>query len=236
VPELPPPLPPGRQTAGQIVAEAIRLYGAHFWRALPLGLPLAVAYLLIEGRGINVQVAILCALAPVFAAAFAFASSLALVQERNRRRLARATAVGTLIWLPAPLGLRIYVVPMLAWLTLFGLAVPAVVAEGLGVRAALARGRRLATVRFAHAFVALVALLLVVLLSSGVLSALLHGQGESTRRVASALALLVLSPLLYLGEALLFQDHAARIRSRDADLHPALEADPAGRADPQVEP
>ena len=44
MPELPPPLPPGERTVMQLVAETIRLYGDNFWRALPLGLPLAVAY------------------------------------------------------------------------------------------------------------------------------------------------------------------------------------------------
>ena len=34
VPELPPPLPPGDRTVGQLVAETIRTYGDHFWRVL----------------------------------------------------------------------------------------------------------------------------------------------------------------------------------------------------------
>ena len=43
MPELPPPLPPAERTVGQFVGETIRAYGAHFWRALPLGVPLAIA-------------------------------------------------------------------------------------------------------------------------------------------------------------------------------------------------
>src|SRR5437868_1417856 len=40
---LPPPLPPETRTVGQLVAEAVRFYGAHFWRSLALGLgPAAV--------------------------------------------------------------------------------------------------------------------------------------------------------------------------------------------------
>ena len=50
-------------------------------------------------------------------------------------------------------------------------------------------------------------------------------------------------PLLYLGGALLYADQAARVgsrrphrrRRRNADLHPPVDADPAGRPDPQVE-
>ena len=42
MPELPPPLPPAERTVGQLVAETIRAYGDNFWRALPLGIPLAL--------------------------------------------------------------------------------------------------------------------------------------------------------------------------------------------------
>ena len=42
MPELPPPLPPAERTVGQLIAETIRLYGQHFWRALPLGPPAGV--------------------------------------------------------------------------------------------------------------------------------------------------------------------------------------------------
>src|SRR5438552_8232166 len=41
--QLPPPLPPGSRTIGQLVAETIRFYGKHFWRSLLLGVgPAAV--------------------------------------------------------------------------------------------------------------------------------------------------------------------------------------------------
>src|SRR5437764_10379925 len=41
--QLPPPLPPGTRTVGQLVAETIRFYGKHFWRSLLLGIgPAAV--------------------------------------------------------------------------------------------------------------------------------------------------------------------------------------------------
>ena len=52
--ELPHPLPPEERTVVQLVAETIRAYGAQFWRALPLGLPVAVATQIIkqlEDRG-----------------------------------------------------------------------------------------------------------------------------------------------------------------------------------------
>jgi hypothetical protein len=149
-----------------------------------------------------------------------------------------------LVWIPAPILLRAFVLPSLAWLAFWGLAVPVLVCEGGGARAALGRGRRLATADYVHALGSLCALLLVVELSAGVMSALLHSQAEATRRVAAFLALLVLSPLLYLGASLLYLDQAARVGStrsdrrerRDADLHPPLDADSTGRPDTQVEP
>src|SRR5712691_10890392 len=38
--------PPGERTVGQLVAEAIRLYGRHFWRSLALGFGPALLSLL----------------------------------------------------------------------------------------------------------------------------------------------------------------------------------------------
>jgi hypothetical protein len=240
--ELPPPLPPAERTVGQLVAETIRFYGDSFLRVVPLGIPLALAYELIAGRPINDQIAILWLLAPLFAAAFVYASVLAVAPHPSRAALVRAFAIAVVVWLPAPVLLRLYILPSLAWLALFGLAVPAALL-GAGFRGAFARGRRLATADYVHALGSLCALVIVVALSAGVLSALLHGQGEATRRGAAILALLVLSPLLYLGGALLHVDQAARIGSRrphrrsrrDADLHPPLDADAAGRPDHQVE-
>ena len=63
-------------------------------------------------------------------------------------------------------------------------------------------------------------------------------------KVSIALSDLVLSPLLFLGGAMLYVDQAARVgshrstrrRSRDADLHPPVDPDATGRSDPQVEP
>jgi hypothetical protein len=47
---LPPPLPPERRTVGQLVGEAIRAYGARFWRSLVLGVPVVVANALVWAR------------------------------------------------------------------------------------------------------------------------------------------------------------------------------------------
>jgi hypothetical protein len=76
MPELPPPLPPGERTVGQLVAESIRAYGANFWRALPLGLPLALMTQVIFGYAFLTQVVLLSLAAPLTSAAFIAATML----------------------------------------------------------------------------------------------------------------------------------------------------------------
>jgi hypothetical protein len=240
MPELPPPLPPGERTVGQLVAETIRAYGDNFWRALPLGVPLALSWQVILGHQINAQILVLWLFAPLFSAAFVAATVLVHRVDPDRRELLRAWGLGVAVWLPAPVLLRGFVLPALAWLAFYGLAIPASLVERLGVRAALGRARRLAAADYVHALGSLCTLVIVVFLSAGALFALLHGQAEAARRVSSFLSLLVLSPLLYLGPALLYLDQAARVgsrgRGRDADLHPPVDTDAAGRTDAQVEP
>ena len=234
MPELPAPLPPGERTVGQLVAESIRAYGNDFWHGLMLGAPLAVIGLL--GLHGFTQVVALWLLAPFITAAFIYACELTLPVDRAHRR--RALVVGVLVWLPAPALLYAYVLPALAWLAFYGLAVPVVLVEGLGVRAALDRARRLAAADYVHALGSLCTLVIVVGLSYFVLQGLLHSQAQTAKDLAGFLATLVLSPILYLGTALLYLDQSARIgsRRRDADLHPSLDADAAGRPDAALEP
>ena len=59
MPELPRPLPPAERTVGQLIAETIRAYGDNFWRALPLGLPLAVVDQLSLGHSATMQMIVL---------------------------------------------------------------------------------------------------------------------------------------------------------------------------------
>jgi hypothetical protein len=240
VPELPPPLPPAERTVGQLIAETIRLYGHVFWRALPLGIPLALSTQLSLGRSANVQSFVLLAFSPLVAAGFVWASRLVHGSPPG----VTAFLVALVVFAPVPFLVRLLVLPAVAWLALFGLAVPAAMVEGLGFRAALERGRRLGGADYVHAFGSLAALVIVVGISELALIALLRTQGDNGQRVAHLLADVVLSPLLYLGGALLYLDQAARVGSRrpnrrsrrDADLHPSVDADAAGRPDAQVEP
>ena len=231
MPELPPPLPPDRRTVGQLIAETIRFYGGSFWRSLPLGLPLAFADQASIHERIPVQMLVFLVATPLFVAGYLWACRLVLSAPISRT----AVAVAVLVWLPFPALRAVFVLPAIAWLAFIGLGVPAAMVERLGFRDALARGRRLGLADYAHALGGLAALVVVVGVAEEALAALLHTQSNNGVRLALFLSDLVLSPLLFLGGALLYVDQAARVGSRHADLHPPLDADRAGRPDASVE-
>jgi hypothetical protein len=234
MPELPPPLPPEERTVGQLIAESIRAYGQSFWRCLPLGLPLAVADQFSVHHAAVVQTLLYWVATPLFVAAYVAACRIVLDAAPTRT----AVLLAVLIWLPFPVLRAFYIIPGLAWLALMGLAVPAAMVENSSFRESLVRGRRLGLVDYVHALGSLCALVVVVGIAANVLGALLHSQGDAGQRVAVFLSELVLSPLLYLGAALLYVDQSARdtVRSRRAGVHPPVDAEPAGRPDSQVEP
>ena len=232
MPELPPPLPPERRTVGQLVAESIRAYGQSFWRCLPLGLPLAIADQLSVHHTAVFQSFVFWATTALFVAAYLSGCRIVL----DVRPTLTAGVLALLIWLPFPALRALYILPGLAWFALIGLAVPAAMVDRTPFRESLVRGRRLGLADYAHALGSLCALVVVVGIAANVLGALLHSQGDAGQRVAVFVSELVLSPLLYLGGALLYVDQSARVRSRgDAGVHPPLDAQPAGRADTQVE-
>jgi hypothetical protein len=155
-----------------------------------------------------------------------------------------AVALAVLIYLPFPALRAVFILPGIAWFALVGLAVPVAMVEGLGFRDALVRGRQLAVADYAHALGSLAALVVVVGVAATTLSALLHSQGDNGQRIAVVISDLVLSPMLFVGAALLYLDQSARVgsdasdrrRRRDAHFHPPVDADAAGRHDAQVEP
>jgi len=214
---LPPPLPPAERTVGQVVAEAIRLYGDRWAPCLALGLPIALVDQASEGRSLNVQTLILWVGTPLLTAAFVGAVVLVAPGAVPRRALVTAYACGLLVFGPVPVLVRLYVLPALAWLALFGLSVPAAALEGLGVRAALTRGRQLASADYVHALGSLCALGIVYFVTRAMLFFLLRGQADAAERVAAFLGDLVLSPLLYLGAALVYFDQSARLSLAEAD-------------------
>jgi hypothetical protein len=193
---------------GQLVAESIRFYGQRFWPVLPLGLPFVVVDVAGIGHSVNVQTLLLWAATPLFCAAYVRACALVL----GGRPTVAAALAALIVFLPFPILVRIYVLPGVAWFGLFGLSVPAAVVERLPVREALRRGRSLGRADLAHAIGGVATLGLVYGVSRYALLVLLHTQGDQTQKAALVLADLVLSPLLFVGAALLYLDQAARVK------------------------
>jgi hypothetical protein len=243
--ELPPPLPPGERTVGQLVGEALRAYGARFWRSLGLGLPVVVVNAAAWGASSSSERALVVAplLATLVPLSYVAACVLVLRPAVGWGRVVVAYGVAVLVFLPIPLLASFYVLPAVAWFAATGLSVPAVLVERLGVRAALVRGVQLARADFVHALGGLATLALVVFLTQAGLYFVLREYAENTQRAAAALASLVVSPLVFLGAALLYTDQEARLRSRgerrkerDADVPDAHDADREGRPDSARQP
>jgi hypothetical protein len=210
---LPAPLPPETRTVGQVVAEAIRLYGRSVRLALPLGFPVAVADVVSFGLSVGARILILLAAAPVFTLAFAWATALAGGVRSGRATWLRALLLGTLVFLPAAAFFPWFAILSVAWLALVGLVVPVVLVEDLPARDALRRAVELCRADYVHALGSLATLVIVFVLTRYALAFLLRGQADNTVRVAVFIADVVVSPLLFLGAALLYFDQAARVRS-----------------------
>jgi hypothetical protein len=244
--DVPPPLPPETRTVGQLVAEAIRLYGARFWPSLALGIGPTLLGIAAAELDDTARVAVVLGLGPFMLAA-SYAGAVALVRPIGRGRyVAVALAVGYIAFLPVCVS-RLWIFPgiylvALAWLALVGLAVPAALVERRGYADALRRGVELARADYTHALGSLATLAITIFLTGLVIFfSLREGSGQALR-VAAVLALLVLAPVFVLGAAVLYVDQAARVessprprRNRDGDLHSAFEPDAAGRADAEVE-
>jgi hypothetical protein len=213
---LPPPLPPARRTVGQLVGEAIRAYGARFWEGLVLGIPVVLANALVWRQSAD-DLGLVLLLPTALLISFSYVLAVGRVNgvSVRSRRGALAYVLAVLIFLPVPLFVAVFILPALIWLSLFGLAVPAVLVEGLGVRAALARGLTLARADFIHVLGGLATLALVVVISQFSLYFVLREYADNTRMIAAALAALVVSPVVFLGSALLYVDQVARLGSRE---------------------
>jgi hypothetical protein len=240
---LPPPLPPETRTVGQLVAETIKLYGDRFWRAIPLGLPLAAIDQAALGRSRDAISGLLFVGAPLLTLAYAAACLLVARRRATVGTWALAVGVGVIVFIPAAVLAGWFWLAAAAWLGLVGLSVPVAMLERRGFVGTFRRARRLGTADYVHAVGSLATLTIVFFVSRFGLGFLLRSQGDNTTRVAIFLADLVLSPILFLGAALLYFDQAARIESPgrakrrpDADVRVAEHADPAGRADVEVEP
>jgi hypothetical protein len=208
----PAALPPAERTIGQLVAETIRFYGEHFWACLALGLAPAVLAVI----SANVSRRTTVVLSPtlfgaLLSGSFVGASVLVLERRPARPRLIETWLVGWLVFAPVPFLVLAFVLPGLAWLAAVGLVVPVLVAEEVSVRSAFPRAWRLARADYMHAFGSLATLAIVVFLTQAVLAFILRGFGGAAVSTAFFLASVVVSPLLFVGAALLYVDQAARV-------------------------
>lgn len=212
--ELPPPLPPERRTVGQLVAESIRLYGQHFFRAVPLGIVVGTINQLTSEIDRSAVALTLTCTAPVFAGAYAYATRLMTGEAAPRRSWLVAVGVGSLIFVPAALLFPWFALAGVLWLALIGLAVPAAMVEGTSFTGSLRRGLALGRVDYIHAAGSLATLVILFFLMRLGLALLLESQADNTVRTAIFLSDTVLAPLLFLGGAILYADQEARLRSR----------------------
>ena len=209
---LPPPLPPAERTVGQLVAESIRLYGRRFWGSLAIGIPPAALSIAVASLSRTAGLMLFVAAGGiVLTASYIGGVVVAHAPPLDRRRVLTAAAAGVLVFLPFSVLVFVYVLPGLAWLALTGLAVPAALVEGLGFRAALRRGVRLGRADYVHALGGLSALAVVVVASLFLTALALQNFAENTARVAGFLAGVVVSPLLFLGASILYEDQRARL-------------------------
>ena len=204
---LPAPLPPETRTVGQLVAESIRLYGRRFWPSLALG---AAA----TGLHGLPRIVIVIALGPPVASASYVGATM--IAGETRGRVADAFVAGIVAFLPLAVA-RVVIFPgiyivVLAWFAFVGLSVPAVLVEGLPLRRAFRRGAALGRADFVHALGSLATLVITIVLTGLVLFFLIQSFGDQALHVAAFLAFLVLTPLFFLGAALLYVDQAARAR------------------------
>lgn len=194
------------------MAESLRLYGRRFWKALALGIgPVLVAI------GINAlpspENLIFAATGGAIVLTLCYVAACFLARDvaPTRRSVATAILIGVLVFAPVPFLTRILILPAVAWLALFGLAVPVALYERKGFQESLRRAVELARADFVHALGSLAALGIVGFVSALALSSLLIQFGDQARDTAALLPLLLVSPLLLLGAAQLYADQAARV-------------------------
>jgi hypothetical protein len=171
----------------------------------------AVSDQLVADRPALERTVALVLVSPVFSIAYAAACA---IREHSRPPLrvwVTAVAVGVLTFLPAALFFAWFAILAILWLGLAGHAVPAAMAERLGPLAALRRTVELGRADYVHAAGAFATLALLFALTRLALGLLLSSQADATVRVAIFLADFALSPLLFLGAAVVYVDLAARV-------------------------
>lgn len=212
----PEALPPETRPVGQLVAETIRLYGRRFWVCAALGAgPTAFTLGAASLDGAPALAFVLVVGPPLLSMVLALATSLAAEVDRSRIPVAVLAGIPALLPLAAS---RVVVFPgiylvALAWYALLGLAGPVALIERRGVADALRRAVRLARADFVHALGSVATFAILVVICVFMLFVLLANLGDQALEVAALLAVFVVSPIFFLGTALLYDDQAARLDS-----------------------
>lgn len=213
--ERPAPLPPAERTVGQLVGETIRIYAAHWKRALAIGvLPAIVGVAAVELGGWRAVVLGAAVGSLVQTASYLVASALVGGVELRRPQALVAFAAGVVVFLPVPFLAVLLVLPALVWLAFVGLVVPVALIERTTLARSFGRAVELARADFAHMLGGLATLAILTVLCQGVVALTLQEFSEQTSRVAAGLAGVVLTPLLFIGAAVLYVDQEARSRPR----------------------
>ena len=186
----------------------MRLYGRRFWPSLALGVPPSLLNLLarlLEREALLVVVPVVGGLL----LSVSYLGAVALASER-RVRIWQPLLGGLLVFLPFPFLAAFFILPGLVWLAAVGLIVPVLALERVGFGFAFLRAYTLARADFVHALGSLATLAILVFLTQSGLFFLLRGTSDQTLSIAAFVASLVVSPLLFLGAALLYFDQEAR--------------------------
>ena len=191
----------------------MRLYGRRFWRAVGLGVPptlLGILLALLTARYVQRNARLFAFVVLIASLCLIVANRIASDRPQSGSSWV-ALAAGVIVFLPLPVLVAIFYLPGLIWFAFLGFAVPAVMFESRGLGSAFRRAIELARADYAHALGSLAAVTIVALISAGVMSYLLVQFGDQARGAAAFIAVLLLSPLLFLAAALLYEDQVARL-------------------------
>jgi hypothetical protein len=210
---------------GELLAEAVRLYGERLWAVAGVGLFLAGALLLASLLGhLLVVIAIV---APAVTVSYSVAVRLALgdpAREAWAQAGLRAPILAPLtVVVSVPFVLGIVDVLILffsvAWLSFVGLAIPVAMIERAPqatswfgrVGFALTRATDLARAEFLHVLGVSAALVVIYALLGPILAVLLTGFADNGNLAATVIANGVLGPFFFLGLSVLYFEQKARI-------------------------
>jgi hypothetical protein len=213
---------------GEVLAEAIRIYGERLRAVVGLGLFSAGMFLVARLNEILwvAVIALLVSFGWAVAARLALGDSWRDAWAAVGQRVPALLALTFIATLPLALAARqgLFVVFAVLWLAATGFSIPVTVVESSGglrgihdLGHSLRRSLELARAEFIHAAGVMAALVILFVLLLLVLFGALRGFAENGDVAAFAIAVGVLAPFLFLGLAVLYFDQNARAISSRRD-------------------